>query len=213
MKQCIICDREIPPRIGRRCARCRVYHHRHGVERPLVTPRPRDRATMSGAAFRQWRQSWGWSLQQIAEAQHYTYQAVIGWEAGRSAVPEPVAAWARAIGAPPNTHHYGGTVAGLIKYLQAHGMRCIELAVFLGIHESTVIYWLQGRTKIPPPIQVWLRAGAPSFWEHWGPPGTEQRYRAAGKSTYRATRNRPYMLSGRAQPPRLVPRLLRKIVG
>jgi DNA-binding transcriptional regulator YiaG len=103
MKQCIICDREIPSGIGPRCPRCRQYLHRVGVERPVNLLCARDRATMTGATFRQWRQSWGWSLRQIAEAQHYTYQAVISWEKGRCAVPEAIAAWVRAIGNPPNT--------------------------------------------------------------------------------------------------------------
>jgi DNA-binding transcriptional regulator YiaG len=213
MKQCIICDREIPSGIGPRCPRCRQYLHRTGVERPVNLLCARDRATMTGATFRQWRQSWGWSLRQIAEAQHYTYQAVISWEKGRCAVPEAIAAWVRAIGNPPNTRHYRGTVAGLIQYMREHEMRPVELAAFLGIDETTVCRWLASRTPLPPPMRTWLRAGAPADWEQWGPPGTLSCYRASGRKTGYLAQTRPYIGLQRPGPPRLIYRLLQEHIG
>jgi hypothetical protein len=168
---------------------------------------------MSGAAFRRWRQSWGWSLQQIAEARDYDYHAVIGWEAGYSAVPEPVAAWARAIGDPPNTHRYGGTVAGLLKYLQAHRMRCVELAAFLHVGEQTVGKWLYRGAPLPPPIVTWLRAGAPAKWEHWGPPGAVPGYRSPGRKVGHTAQLRPHMRLQHYGSLRLVNRLLREQAG
>jgi hypothetical protein len=135
------------------------------------------------------------------------------WERGTRRVPPDVAVWARALRLPPCDPACAATPGALLRYLDKHRMRCIELGDFIGVHESTVERWIERRTPIPPVVQVWLRAGCPPYW-NWGPPGPEERrFRYPGKPLSVQPRLRANYMGGRPHKARIVQRWKGKRAG